>query len=156
MHNTWANDFCFSFFQQEENNNSVSNDQSVNDSSYANQVLQSLSQNVQVNNLDTNSDSLLALAVALRTTSNVSPSSLIHHNGRINGSDNRFTATSSLEKLLSPGLSEMDNLSINNAPHRTADNEGNNSFSTWLEWFVEINWIQNGMQLQNNGVSLPA
>lgn len=117
------------FIQQEENNNSVSNDQSTNDSSYANQVLQSLTQNAQANNLDTNSDSLLALAVALRTTSNVSPSSLMHLNVRTNGSDNRYAATSSLEKLLSPSLSDMDNLSINNAPHRTVNNKGKSSYT---------------------------
>lgn len=94
---------------QEENNNSVSNEQNSSDSSYANQVLQSLTNGSQGGSLDSNSDSLLALAVALRTSANAA--------------DGRFTSSNSLltEKLLSPNINDLDNLTISNTPHRMTD-----------------------------------
>lgn len=95
---------------QEENNNENSNLTSTQNTG---------------NQSDTN-DSLLALAVALRSVSDVSP--LQPTNLRQHLTTNRnftSTTTSSIsEKLLSPNLSELDTLTICNRPHRTSDLKG--------------------------------
>lgn len=125
----------YCFIKQEENNNSLSNDQSIDTNAYANHVLQNLTQNSQMNSIDANNDSLLALAVALRTGGNASPNMLhnnhlhSHLNGRHNGvtvdSTQRFVTNNSLEKLLSPNLSDLDQLTIGSVPsHRTNNHKG--------------------------------
>lgn len=113
---------------QEENNNSVSNQQSsINDDTFNhNQLLQSLTATQQnTTNHNDNNDSLLALTVALRSVTNVSP--LAQQNLSRHLSHNRnFTATNPLltEKLLSPNLNDLDNLTISNRPHRPPDLKG--------------------------------
>lgn len=120
-----------SFLQEENNNNnSLPNQHAVNDDDYNNdnttQLLQNLtaSQNTAHQN-DTN-DSLLALAVALRSAANVSPDH--QHNLRQHLSINRnFTTTTTqlvAEKLLAPSISDLDSLAINNRPHKPPDLKG--------------------------------
>lgn len=74
---------------------------------------------------DTN-DSLLALAVALRSAANVSPDQ--QQNLRQHLTINRnFTATNSqsvADKLHAPNLSDLDSLAVNNRPHKPPDLKG--------------------------------
>lgn len=148
-----AANFCLPISSQEENNNSLSSDQPLSEHNvYASHVLQNLSQNVQMSNLDASGDSLLALAVALRTTANASPTALHHQHyqhhqhqlqlqqhlsaraGGVGGGSgggmdgSRFAAAvtnSALEKLLAPGMAaDVDGLSIGSGAHRTHDSKG--------------------------------
>lgn len=120
-----------SYLQEENNNNnSLPNQHAVNDDDYNNdnttQLLQTLtaSQNTAHQN-DTN-DSLLALAVALRSAANVSPDQ--HQNLRQHLSINRnFTVTTSqsiIDKLHAPNISDLDSLAVNNRPHKPPDHKG--------------------------------
>lgn len=136
-------------FSQEENNNSVPNQQqSLNDDTFNhNQILQTLTtaaaaqqqhqhnhqQNSTANLNDNTNESLLALTVALRSASNISPlnqQSLRHLTHQRSG--NHFTATNAMlnDKMLSPNISDLDSLTISNTnrPHRPPDIKGK-----WVE-----------------------
>lgn len=114
--------------EENNNNNSLPNQHAVNDDDYNNdnttQLLQNLtaSHNTAHQNHDTN-DSLLALAVALRSAANVSPDqqqSLRQHLS-MNRNFTTTTSQSVAEKLLGPSISDLDSLTVSNRPHKPPD-----------------------------------
>lgn len=116
--------------EENNNNNSLPNQHAVNDDDYNNdnttQLLQNLTaaQNTAHQN-DTN-DSLLALAVALRSAANVSPDQQQHLRQHLSMNRN-FTTTTSQSvggKLLAPTISDLDSLAVNNRPHKPPDLKG--------------------------------
>lgn len=128
---SYVESYVFLFLQEENNNNnSLPNQHAIDDNDYNNdnttQLLQSIaaSQN-NIHQNDTN-DSLLALAVALRSAANVSPDQ--QQNLRQHLSINRnFTTTTSqsiAEKILAPSISDLDSLAVNNRPHKPLDLKG--------------------------------
>lgn len=116
--------------EENNNNNSLPNQHAVNDDDYndnTTQLLQNLtaSQNTAHQNHDTN-DSLLALAVALRSAANVSPDqqqSLRQHLS-MNRNFTTTTSQSVAEKLLAPSISDLDSLAVSNRPHKPPDLKG--------------------------------
>lgn len=121
----------FSSFLQEENNNnnSLPNQHAANDDDYTDsttQLLQNLtaSQNTAHQN-DTN-DSLLALAVALRSAANVSPDQQqnLRQHLSLNRNFTTTTAQSIADKMHVPSISDLDSLAINNRPHKPPDLKG--------------------------------
>lgn len=126
---------CFGFlyfvFQEENNNNnSLPNQHAVNDDDYNNdnttQLLQNLTASHNTAHQNDTNDSLLALAVALRSAANVSPDhqqSLRQHLS-INRNFTTTTTQSVAEKLLGPSISDLDSLAINNRPHKPPDLKG--------------------------------
>lgn len=86
-------------------------------------------------------DSLLALAVALRSAANVSPVQQQNHlRQHISLNRNFTTVTNPLlaEKLLSPNLSDLDNLTISNRPHRPPDLKGKFFRNFFLTFYADI------------------
>lgn len=152
---------CFDLQEENNNNNNLPNQHAVNDDDYNNdnttQLLQNLtaSQNTALQNHDTN-DSLLALAVALRSAANVSPDqqqSLRQHLS-MNRNFTTTTSQSIADKLLAPSISDLDSLAINNRPHKPPDLKGKwkplypayfNKFSFPIGFHTkcrELNWTK--------------
>lgn len=129
---------------QEENNNSVSNQHSMSDEAFNHsQLLQTLTsaavqdqlQQNPANNQSDAHDNLIALATALRSTANASPlpaQSSIRQLNTLSSSSgrNHFAANNNHSllngKLLSPNISDLDNLTIssNSRPLRPPDSKG--------------------------------
>lgn len=121
--------FHLSIIKEENNNNNNNNNNSLqsetlgNDDEYSseNQSLQNLASTLNTDHQNDTNDSLLALAVALRSTSNISP---IQSNRQQNTNRN-YTSTSSLisEKIPSTNLNDL-NTENYNRQHRTHDLRG--------------------------------
>lgn len=130
-------------------NQHTANDDNYNGQSHhtqhqQNQILQNLYVTTQSLNADNeaNSDTLVDLAVALRSTESISPTDQQqpqqsqqhqqqhqhqHQSVRnVSSTCRNFTVTNPLlaEKLLSPNLTDLDNLTIGNRPHRPPDIKG--------------------------------
>lgn len=130
--------FLIDLQEENNNNNNLPNQHAVNDDEYTDsttQLLQNLTASQNAHQNDAN-DSLLALAVALRSAANVSPDNHHHNHHHHNHqqqlrqhlSINRnFTVTTSqslVDKLHAPSISDLDSLAVSNRPHKPPDLKG--------------------------------
>ncbi|XP_055314872.1 ecdysone-induced protein 74EF isoform X4 [Sitodiplosis mosellana] len=123
--------FLIDLQEENNNNNNLPNQHTVNDDEYntdsTTQLLQNLTASQNTSHQNDTNDSLLALAVALRSAANVSPDNHHHHqqNLRQHLSINRnFTVTTSqslADKLHAPSISDLDSLAVSNRPHKPPD-----------------------------------
>lgn len=114
--------------EENNNNNSLPNQHAINDDDYTNdnttQILQNLTASQNTAHQNDANDSLLALAVALRSAANVSPDQNLRQHLSINRNFTTTTPQSVAEKLLAPSISDLDSLAVNNRPHKPPDLKG--------------------------------